>query len=159
MRFAGVVRDSAGRSLALGVAVTAAGVCACLLMLLLRPVPVGHGAAAAALAVSAPTTTESVAADPDDVIVGRLTSQVQAAVAASAGADAVPSNLSPPLGDAPASKPGVFLNGCVRSWLEVGQDECASGDVASPSTVALVGDSHAAMWTPALEPVAEQRHW
>lgn len=159
VRFAGVVRDSAGRSLALGVAVTAAGVCACLLMLLLRPVPVGHGAAAAALAVSAPTTTESVAADPDDVIVGRLTSQVQAAVAASAGADAVPSNLSPPLGDAPASKPGVFLNGCVRSWLEVGQDECASGDVASPSTVALVGDSHAAMWTPALEPVAEQRHW
>lgn len=159
VRFAGVVRDSAGRSLALGAAVTAAGVCVCLMMLLLRPVPVGHGQAAAALAVSAPTTTESVAADPDDVLVGRLTAQVQAAVAASAGADAVPSNLSPPLGDAPASKPGVFLNGCVRSWLEVGQDECASGDVASPSTVALVGDSHAAMWTPALEPVAEQRHW
>ena len=40
-----------------------------------------------------------------------------------------------------------------------GQAECASGDVASPTTVVLFGDSHAAMWDPALNPVAEQQHW
>src|SRR6185312_14605208 len=59
----------------------------------------------------------------------------------------------------PGDKPAVFLNGCVRSWRETGQAECASGDTASATTVALVGDSHAAMWDPALEPVAAQRHW
>ena len=89
----------------------------------------------------------------------QMTAQVQAAVAASAGVQAVPSNLSPTLADAPGDKPTVFLNGCVRSWREVGQPECASGDTASPTTVALVGDSHAAMWSPAFEPVAQQRHW
>jgi hypothetical protein len=41
----------------------------------------------------------------------------------------------------------------------VGQSECATGDTASPTTVALVGDSHAAMWNPAFERLAEQRHW
>ncbi|MFM1724614.1 acyltransferase family protein [Rhodococcus sp. PAM 2766] len=159
VRFAAVLHGSAARSLVLGAAVTAVGVSACLVPAMLRPVPVGHGAAAAALAVSAPVVESVAAADPDDVAVDRLTAQVQAAVAASDGVDAVPSNLSPALADAPASKPTAFLDGCVRSWLEVGQDECASGDIASPTTVALVGDSHAAMWEPAFETVAEQRHW
>jgi len=159
VRFAAALRDSAARSLALGGAVTAIAVCACLVLLLVRPVPVGHGDAAAALTVTAPTEAAPPTADPHDVAVQELTAQVQAAVAASAGLGAVPSNLDPPLADASSSVPEVFVNGCVRSWLEVGQSECASGDTASPTTVALVGDSHAAMWSPALEPVAEQRHW
>lgn len=159
VRIASALRASATRSLALGGAVTAIAVGACLLLLSLRPVPVGHGAAAAALTVSAPTQAAAPTADPHDVAVRELTAQVQAAVAASADLGAVPSNLSPPLADAAASKPEVFLNGCVRSWLEIGQDECASGDVNSRTTVALVGDSHAAMWSPAFESVAEQRHW
>ena len=81
------------------------------------------------------------------------------AVAASAGLRAVPSNLDPPLAKAPADKAAVFVNGCVRSWRDVGQSECATGDTASPTTVALIGDSHAAMWDPAFQQVAEQRHW
>jgi len=159
VRFAAALRGSAARSLAVGGAATAVAVCACLVLLMLRPVPVGHGDAATALAVTAAPQPQAATADPNDAAVQELTAQVQAAVAASAGLGAVPSNLSPTLADAPASKPEVFLDGCVRSWLEVGQDECASGDIASATTVALVGDSHAAMWSPALEPVAEQRHW
>ncbi|MCV7089200.1 SGNH hydrolase domain-containing protein, partial [Mycobacterium interjectum] len=85
--------------------------------------------------------------------------QVRDAVAASAGLRAVPSNLDPPLAQAAADKAPVFVNGCVRSWRDVGQSECATGDAASPTTVALVGDSHAAMWEPAFRRVAEQRHW
>jgi peptidoglycan/LPS O-acetylase OafA/YrhL len=46
-RFAGALRSSAARSLALGGVVTAVAVCAGLVLLTLRPVPVGHGAAAA----------------------------------------------------------------------------------------------------------------
>ncbi|MGW0021920.1 acyltransferase family protein [Rhodococcus sp. NPDC003382] len=159
LRFALPLRRSASRSLVVGAAITALSVCVCLVLLVLRPVPVGHGEAAAALTVSAPTQDPAPTADPHDVAVRELTAQVQAAVTATAGLAAVPSNLSPSLADAPSGKPDVFLNGCVRSWLEVGQDECASGDITSPITVALVGDSHAAMWAPAFESVAVERRW
>jgi hypothetical protein len=71
----------------------------------------------------------------------------------------VPANLTPPLAEAPTDKPAVFTNGCLRSWRYVGQDECASGDPAAPTRVALVGDSHAAMWQPAMEQIATARHW
>jgi hypothetical protein len=83
--------------------------------------------------------------------------QLRAAVAASANLRAVPSNLSPSLGN--ITKPEVFLNGCVLSWKDVTSPECASGQVNSKTTVALIGDSHAGMWHPALEPVARQRGW
>lgn len=159
VRFAAWLRDSASRSLALGAAVTAVAVCTGLVLLVARPVPVGHGAAAADLTVTAPSPAATPSVDPHDAEVQQLTAQVQTAVMQSAATPEVPSNLSPSLADAPADKPGVFVNGCVRSWLEVGQSECVSGDPASTTTVALVGDSHAAMWDPALESAAEQRHW
>jgi peptidoglycan/LPS O-acetylase OafA/YrhL len=157
-RYARALRESAARSLALGGTVTAVAVCVSLVLLVLRPVPVGHGTAAAAVSVTAPAPPAAAAADPYDSAVQQLTAQVQAAVAGSAGVQAVPSNLSPSIADAPSDKPLVFLNGCVRSWREVGQDECVSGDTSSPTTVALVGDSHAAMWSPAFKQLAEQRH-
>jgi plasmid stabilization system protein ParE len=37
--------------------------------------------------------------------------------------------------------------------------DCVYGDATAPFTVALVGDSHAAQWFPALARVAGQRHW
>jgi hypothetical protein len=89
--------------------------------------------------------------------------QVRDAVAAAAGVRAVPSNLNPSLDRAPADKAAVFVNGCVLSWRDVGQSDCATGDTAEPTssarTIALIGDSHAAMWNPALQVFAEQRHW
>ena len=85
--------------------------------------------------------------------------QVQAAVAASADLKAVPSNLQPPLADAAAEQKAMLFHGCLRNFFEGGQPECATGDTASPTTVALVGDSHAAMWNPAFQQIAEQRHW
>jgi peptidoglycan/LPS O-acetylase OafA/YrhL len=157
-RYAPALRGSAARSLALGGTVTAVGVCAGLVLLVLRPVPVGHGTAAAAVTVTAPAPPAAATADPYDAAVQQLTAQVQAAVAASVGLQAVPSNLSPSIADAPSDEPLVFVNGCVRSWRDVGQNECASGDTSSSTTVALVGDSHAAMWSPAFKQVAEERH-
>jgi peptidoglycan/LPS O-acetylase OafA/YrhL len=158
-RFAAPLRRSAARSLTLGGAVTAVTVSAGLVLLGLVPVPVGHGPAAAAPTVRTPPPPGSPTVEPHDAAVQQVIAQVQAAVAASARLQAVPANLSPPLADAPADKPGVFLNGCVRSWLDVGQPTCVSGDPSSTTTVALVGDSHAAMWNPAFESLAEQRHW
>jgi len=155
VRFAALFLRSTVRSLVLGTAVTAVAVCVAVGLLVIRPLPVGQGAAAAAITVTAPAPTTAM----QDGSVAQMTAQVQAAVSASVGVQAVPSNLSPALAEAAGDKPTVFLNGCVRSWRELGQPECASGDTAAATTVALVGDSHAAMWNPAFETVAQQRHW
>ncbi len=158
-RFAARLRRSAAGSLAVGGAVTAVTVCVSLIFLMLVPAPVGRGVAASAprITVLPPPTNATV--DPHDAAVQQGFAQAQAAVAASANLKAVPSNLTPPLADAAADKPAVFLNGCVRSWREVGQSVCATGATASVTTVALVGDSHAAMWDPAFQQVVEERHW
>jgi hypothetical protein len=123
---------------------------------------VGHGTAAPkANLVALPPTAGAFgpAAAPQEAAVQGAFAQARNAVAASAGLQAVPSNLDPSLADAPGDKAAVFVNGCVRSWRDLGQSECATGDAASPTTVALVGDSHAAMWNPAFEQLAQQRHW
>ncbi|MGB9222197.1 acyltransferase family protein, partial [Mycobacterium sp.] len=162
-RFAAVLRGSAKTSLALAGAASAAAACACVLLLTLIPVPVGHGVAAPQAKITnisgLPPSGANALLSPQEEAVRQAFAQVRDAIAASAGLHAVPSNLNPSLAQAPADKAAVFVNGCTRSWRDVGQSECATGDTASPATVALVGDSHAAMWNPAFAQVAEQRHW
>jgi peptidoglycan/LPS O-acetylase OafA/YrhL len=157
-RFASRLRRSPARSLALGGAVSAVAVCVGAILLLVVPVPLGRGTAVAApqISVAAPPNRT---ANPYDAAVAQGFAQAQAAVAASVDLKAVPSNLTPPLADAAADKAAVFVNGCVRSWRDTGQAECATADAASTTAAVLVGDSHAAMWNPAMEQVAMQRHW
>jgi peptidoglycan/LPS O-acetylase OafA/YrhL len=167
VRFAPRLRRSAPRSLALAGAASAAGVCTVLGLLTAVPPPVGLGPAAGAPALGvrgpAPARTSPAPApqDPRVVALQQVVAQAQAAVAAPANLGPVPSNLTPALADAATAeeKPAVFLDGCVRSWLYVGQPECATGDPASPTRIALVGDSHAAMWSPPMEDLAAHRHW
>jgi hypothetical protein len=101
----------------------------------------------------------SAAADPREARLQTLIDQVQAAVSASADVSAVPGNLTPPLARASTDTALPFQNGCYRSFTATSQPPCVFGDPAGTSTVALVGDSHAAAWYPAVEPLAEQRHW
>nr|WP_255396633.1 acyltransferase family protein [Mycobacterium sp. E3198] len=157
LRFAGPVRRSASRSLGLGAAATAIAVCVGVALLVVVPTPVGRGAAAPALTIT--TTAPPVGSDITayDAAVRQAFAQVQAAVAASVDLEAVPSNLNPPLADAKTRPLGS--HGCLRDILLVDQPLCATGDTASSTTVALVGDSNAAMWEPAFEKVANQRHW
>lgn len=159
VRFAERLRDSTARSLACGGAVTAIAGGVVLALLMLAPVPTGRGAPAPTLALAAPAAPATPAVDPAEEAVRQQVAQAQAAIAASTALRAVPSNLTPSLADAAGSKADVFVNGCVRSWREVGQAECASGVPDSATTVALVGDSHAAMWHPAFEQIAAARHW
>jgi peptidoglycan/LPS O-acetylase OafA/YrhL len=154
-RFAPSLKESARRSLVLGGALTAVAVGVCLALLTVRPVPSGHGMAAAPVAPAAPVGTAAPSAATAPPMSVR--DQVVAAVAKSTEPGPVPANLTPTLNV--IAKPEVFVNGCVLSWRDVAQPECVSGDVDAPTTVALVGDSHAAMWEPALEPVARERHW
>ncbi|MEB3981994.1 acyltransferase family protein [Mycobacterium sp. 663a-19] len=160
LRFAAPLRRSPRRSLALGGAATAVAVCVSLALLVSVPTPVGRGEPASALTVTVPRTGHNV--DAYDAAVRDVFGQVQAAVAASAGLKAVPSNLNPPLADAAAELRALLLNGCLLRAFQISQvrqPECATGDTASTTTVALVGDSHAAMWAPAFQRLAEQRHW
>lgn len=151
------LRRSPVRSLALGGTVTAVAACTGAVLLVLTPIPVGSGPAVQPLAITA-------AEPPADHVVASAAvqsaySQVEAAVRASAGLQAVPSNLDPPLADASGDRASILVGGCLRSFDQVGQGECATGDTTSSTSVALVGDSHATMWNPAFRQSAQQRHW
>jgi hypothetical protein len=159
LRFAPKIRNSARRSLALGAVATVIAVCVGLALLRVLPTPVGHGAAVTPLNFDAAPVPAGAPTDAYDTAVRQTFGQVQTAVAASADLKAVPANLTPPLAEAFAEKKALSFNGCLREPFESGQPECAMADTTSPTTVALVGDSHAAMWTPALEQIASQRHW
>jgi peptidoglycan/LPS O-acetylase OafA/YrhL len=159
LRFAPSVRRSAAGSLALGGAATAIAVCVGLASLVLVPVPVGRGAPAATMTLTATPVPAGSDMDAYDAAVRHAFAQVQTAVSASADVNVVPSNLNPPLADAAGEATALMLNGCMRSFFEVGQPECATGATASAKRVVLVGDSNAAMWNRAFAQVAEQRHW
>ncbi|MEE6176649.1 acyltransferase family protein [Mycobacterium sp. 050134] len=159
LRFAPSMRRSALASLALGGAATAAAVCMGVALLVALPVPVGRGPAAAPVTVTAATPPAGSAIAAYDAAVRRAFAQVQAAVAASANLKAVPANLDPSLADAePISALGDSDN-CFRGFYQDGQPECATGDTASKTTVALIGDSNAAMWSPAFQEIATRQHW
>ena len=65
----------------------------------------------------------------------------------------------PPLA-AVDDKSRLFENGCVLQMDDTSRRTCTFGSDAPDATpVALVGNSHAAMWAPALELVARERNW
>jgi hypothetical protein len=158
-RFSPRFRRSPARSLALGGAATAAAVCVCVALLVLLPIPAGRGPAAPKLVVTTGPAPTGRNMEPYETAVRAGFAQVQGAVAASANLKAVPSNLEPSLADAIPKTSLIRPKSCVLNFLEVDQPECAAGDTASPTTVALVGDSNAGMWGPALEEIAGQRRW
>ena len=159
LRFAAPIRRSALASLALGAVATAVAVAVGVVLLERVTVPVGRGPAAAPLTITASPPPTGSPIDAYNTAVQNAVAQVQAGVAASADLKAVPSNLTPPLAHAAAEQQAYLQNGCLRTPFQSGQPECATGDTASATTVALVGDSHAAMWNPAFQQIAEQRHW
>ncbi|MGA7053108.1 MAG: acyltransferase family protein, partial [Mycobacterium sp.] len=159
LRFAAPVRRSPLRSLALGGAATAVAVCVGVVLLVWVPAPVGRGAPAASLTITAAPVPTGSTIDAYDAAVQNAFAQVQAEVAAAVDLKAVPSNLNPSLADTAAEQKVMLLNGCTHRAFQVAQPECTAGDTASTTTVALVGDSNAAMWNPAFQQIAEQRHW
>jgi len=158
LRFAAPIRRSPMASLLLGGGVTAVAGGVCVTLLAFVPVSVGRGAPAAPLTVTT-TGPPGSSTNADDAAIQHAFEQVHTAVSAALLPRAVPSNLQPSLANAADELKALFLGGCMRAGTQGGQPECATGDTASPTTVALVGDSHAAMWSPAFQRVAEQRRW
>jgi peptidoglycan/LPS O-acetylase OafA/YrhL len=159
LRFAPKIKNSGWRSLGLGAVATVIAVCVGLGLLTVLPTPVGHGAPVKPLDFTAAPIPAGAPLDAYEAAVRQTFAQVQAAVAASADLSAVPANLAPPLAEVFAEKKALSFDGCLREPFESGQPECAFADTTSPTRVTLVGDSHAAMWTPALQQIATQRQW
>jgi peptidoglycan/LPS O-acetylase OafA/YrhL len=53
----------------------------------------------------------------------------------------------------------VYDNGCYADLVTPDVNTCVVGDAASDLNVALIGDSHAASWYPAMKSVAEDNGW
>lgn len=162
LRFAPGIRNSARNSLALGAVVTVVAVCVGLLLPKWVPNPVSNGPAATPLTVTAAPAPPGSTLEQYDAAVKAVFAQVQEQVAESAVRRDVPSNLTPALTATEAKDAevkAILSDGCLRLPFQEGHPECAAGDTASKTTVALIGDSRAAMLNPAFRKVAEQRHW
>ena len=53
----------------------------------------------------------------------------------------------------------IYTNGCYSDLVTPAVNTCIVGDPASETTVALIGDSHAASWYPAMKALAEKNAW
>ncbi|MBB3752995.1 peptidoglycan/LPS O-acetylase OafA/YrhL [Mycolicibacterium sp. BK634] len=159
LRFAPKIRDYPWRSLGVGAVATAIAVFVGLGLLKVVPTPVGQGPPAPAITLNGASVPTGSTTAAYDAAVAQTVTQMQAALASSFTRSAVPSNLNPPLTNLAAEQADYTYKGCLRTPYESGQPDCVMGDTNSPNTVALIGDSHAAMWTPAFQQIATQRHW
>ena len=55
--------------------------------------------------------------------------------------------------------PVIYESGCHAAKEDLLPEGCRFGDPDSDTVVALIGDSHAANWLPALRLLAEERNW
>src|SRR5690606_31687863 len=68
-------------------------------------------------------------------------------------------SITPALADAPDDVSEMYADGCHQDQLSAEVVSCVYGDAESDTVVALVGDSHAAHWQPALEMLADEHGW
>jgi peptidoglycan/LPS O-acetylase OafA/YrhL len=71
----------------------------------------------------------------------------------------LPAGIRPALADARTDKERIIRDGCFMSLKGTEPPNCVYGDPDGSFTVALVGDSHAAHWFPAVEAIAGARGW
>jgi peptidoglycan/LPS O-acetylase OafA/YrhL len=71
----------------------------------------------------------------------------------------LPANVRPSLGEARLDEERLRGDGCLAFEGARVPRTCVYGDPQGTFTVALVGDSHAAQWFPAIEQIALARHW
>ena len=161
LRFAPRIRSSARNSLLLGAVATAVAVAVCAVVLVRVPAPAGRGPAVDPPALAAvPVPAAGASPQAYDAAVRETFGEVQAAVAASRDVQVVPSNPTPPLTGGMSEQMAIVTGGCLRVMpFDSEQPECTVGDPDSPTRVALIGDSRAAMFNPAFQKLAEQRQW
>jgi peptidoglycan/LPS O-acetylase OafA/YrhL len=72
----------------------------------------------------------------------------------------VPANLEPSIGSAHGDYPESYLDGChTQEDGHPNTGTCLFGNLNSPTTIALFGDSHALAWFPAMDGFAQKEGW
>ncbi len=71
----------------------------------------------------------------------------------------LPAGIRPALATARSDRERIIPDGCFMSLRGSKPPDCVYGDPNGAFTVALVGDSHAAHWFPAVEAVAQAHGW
>jgi peptidoglycan/LPS O-acetylase OafA/YrhL len=94
----------------------------------------------------------------DEALAASIAARVQATVEASAHATAVPADIDPPLAEASADEPPPFYDGCFDGFTDTTVHACEYADTAARRSIVLFGDSHALMWFPAIDAIADQHH-
>lgn len=86
--------------------------------------------------------------------------QLQEQLAAALEVQTVPENLAPSLLEVEEDQPAIYDNDChLRKVETTHPDNCTYGVIDGDKTAVLFGDSHAAQWFPALEPIMERNGW
>jgi len=80
-------------------------------------------------------------------------------VSRASGPRPLPPNLKPSLKNATSIKPRSYSDGCHRMKGQTTVKTCIYGATSGARSVVLFGDSHAAMWLPALDSIAARRGW
>ena len=116
------------------------------------------------VATSAPVATPTAPTPPNTTPTGQApTPSAATSPSASPATDEfagpVPANLLPPLVDATEDQPAMYDDGCHVDLLATAPAGCVYGHPDGDLTVALVGDSHAAQWFPALDRLADEHGW
>ncbi|MDM7832558.1 acyltransferase family protein [Cellulomonas edaphi] len=128
------LRASVRRSALVGLACTLVGLCAAAAVWLAVPsAPSGAAPGAAVIGTSAWTGE----ADPETDL----------------------AEVTPALADVTADVADLYADGCHQDKLGTEAVACTYGAPGAATVVALVGDSHAAQWQPALRAIAEQQGW
>ncbi|MBF6456008.1 acyltransferase family protein [Nocardia cyriacigeorgica] len=68
-----------------------------------------------------------------------------------AGATVPPARVRPSVLEAPGDVPASTIDGCISDWFTTEITTCTYGDPAGTRTMAVVGNSHAEHWLPALD--------
>jgi hypothetical protein len=84
--------------------------------------------------------------------------KVLAAVRLAPAIRSLPADLTPSLSTA-GQDLGFASDKCEAGPAAEQIDACVFGDPASSTRVVLFGDSHAGMWLPAMNEIAQRRHW
>ena len=187
LRHAAWLRAAAHRSLALGASLVGVVALVAGLLLLDPPRTSGGGVADAvtlppieAIAASSATTPAApavattipfaVVADidatattpprtPPPTVLAGLIAAEQQLLAEGLTVTAVPSNLEPSLADVRGDQPELYDDGCVLEWGDQDIPKCTYGVSGATGSIAVLGDSHAAQWFPALQTFALQHGW
>ena len=99
------------------------------------------------------------AALPSSAVAVQPTPSPSGSPVASGGPITLPADLTPTLASARDDEERLRADGCLAFERVTTPPDCEYGVKGSAITIALVGDSHASHWFPAIEAVALERGW